>query len=299
MIQMAFCIVTALFLDIGQSAMAAAPEELYKEKPVVFVSIAPYAYFVERIGGEHFETEIMVGAGHNHHTYEPSPRQMAALARAKIYFRSGLPFEDIWLLRLRRNYPHVQFVDLLQGVELRAMDAHCADESHDHHHHDHEGDDPHVWLSPTIMQIQSKTICDALCRVDPQNAETYRANLKSLLEDLQKLHLEIEETLSDVSSRKFMVYHPAWGYFADAYDLEQIAIEAGGKEPSARQLAATIQVARQEDIRAIFVQEQFSRRSAEAIARAIDGTVLSIDPLEKDYINNLRRVAITLAEALQ
>lgn len=268
----------------------------------VFVSIAPHAHWVEQIGGDPVAVSVMLEPGDNPHTYEPTPRQMVAVSEADIYFRSGVPFEAAWMDRLKQNADSLQVVDLREGIELRDMEDHlCLD--HDHHHHHEHGaggnKDPHTWLSPLKAKQQAETIAAALQEADPSHAEDYERNLKAFQERLQALHEDIAEQLADLEHRRFLVYHPAWGYFADAYGLEQVPIEIEGKEPTARQLAQIIDYAKEQGIKAIFVQQQFSRKTGQAIASAIGGEVIAIDPLARNYFENLRTIAQRLAEALR
>ncbi|HPE46646.1 MAG TPA: zinc ABC transporter substrate-binding protein, partial [Deltaproteobacteria bacterium] len=96
---------------------------------------------------------------------------------------------------------------------------------------------------------------------------------------------------------KIYVFHPAFGYLADAYGFSQVSVEAGGKEPSARQLAHLVSRARAEGVRVVFVQPQFSRKNAQAVARAIRGAVVPIDPLPEDYIGEMKKMARTIRDS--
>jgi zinc transport system substrate-binding protein len=140
---------------------------------------------------------------------------------------------------------------------------------------------------------------DALVAADPEHRAEFESGFNRLAADLQDLDREIRDILSGLERRKFMVFHPSWSYFADTYDLEQVAIERGGSEPGARWLAELIDMARREGIRVIFVQEQFSRRNAEAVARAVGGRVVPVDPLAENYFDNLRSTAEQFAEAMR
>ena len=177
---------------------------------------------------------------------------------------------------------------------------HDEDDDHGHHHdHDHElGLDPHVWLTPANGEIIARNIYQALVSISPENEAIFSANLESFVEEIQALDSRITETLSGAIRRSFMVYHPAWGYFADAYGLTQLPIQAGGTDPSASELAALIDEALEEDITVIFVQPQFSEANATAIAQEINGEVIQIDPLAFDWLANLESVADAFARAL-
>ncbi len=265
------------------------------EKLDVFVSILPQKYFVESVGGDRVHVRALVEPGQSPATYEPSPRRMAALSEAKIYFRIGVAFENSIIPKISRS--GLTVVDTREGIKLRQMEG-----SHHHHHGDHshdDGTDPHIWLDPGLAAIQARTIADALITADPGNRETYEENLDRFKKELEQLDKELASILEPVKGRTLMVFHPAWGYFTDAYDLKQMAVELEGKEPSARHLSRVIKRAKEEGIKVIFVQPQFSRKSADTIAEAVDGSVIAIDPLAENYMDNLKPAAWAIRKALQ
>lgn len=265
------------------------------DKVRVFVSILPQEYFVERVGGDHVEVKALVRPGHSPATYSVTPSQMVDLARADLFFSTGVPFENALIPRIKANLKKLKIVDTTQGITRRKMNADTgADHHHDHHSgcdHSGEGLDPHVWMNPLLVKQQAATICAALCTEDPDNAEKYRKNLKTFSSDLDELNRKLKKALAPVKGRDIFVFHPAYGYFADAYGLKQVAVEAGGKEPSARELISLIKNARKQKVRVVFVQPQFSDKSARVIAREINGTVCKLDPLARDYIKNMTRIA--------
>ncbi len=249
----------------------------------VTVSILPQRYFVERVGGEYVTVNVMVEPGANPATYEPQPEQLRALNLADVYFSIGVPFEDVWLERFASVNENLLLVDTTQGIERQG---------------DPEHPDPHIWLSPALVKVQAQTIYETLAQLDPAHQGAYRANLESFLADIDALDADIRETLTGVENRKFMVFHPSWGYFARDYGLEQLPVEVEGQEPSAAELAALVARAKQEGIKVIFAQPEFSTRSAETIAQEIGGEVLLISPLAPDWLDNLRRVAEVLAKRM-
>jgi len=260
----------------------------------VTVSIVPQVYFVERIGGEHVSATAMVVPGANPATYEPKPEQLKALSRSAAYFSIGVPFEAAWLDKIASTNPEMTMVDTIAGIERIPIDAH-GDDDHDHAA---GAPDPHVWLSPRLVKVQAQAIYEALVELAPEHAGAFQANLGTFLDDIDALESEVRETLSRIKTDKFMVFHPSWGYFARDFGLEQIAIEVGGQEPSAQELAALIEEARAEGIRVILAQPEFSTTDAETIAREIGGEVLLISPLAADWMENLRQVAATFAKVL-
>jgi len=254
----------------------------------VFVSILPQAYFVERVGGTHVEVEVLVGPGQSPATFEPTPQQMTKLSQTSVYFSIGVPFEKRLVEKIQATLTNLRIIDTRQGIKLRTMQ--------DEHHGG--SSDPHIWLNPNLVKIQATTICDELCRLDPQNAAEYRKNLKAFKTDLHEVDTRIAQMLAPLRGRKFYVFHPSFGYFADAYGLTQVAVEMEGKEPGAKELASLINQAIEDSVKVIFVQPQFSARSTEAVAEAIGGVVVLIDPLAKDYLQNLEDIAEKIVRVL-
>jgi zinc transport system substrate-binding protein len=261
----------------------------------VAVSILPQAYLVERIGGDLVSVDVLVGPGQSPATYEPTPKQMADLGRADLLITSGVPFERSLLNKIADAVPGLTIIDGTAGIELHPMP--------DHHNHDDGGEhdhgrlDPHFWLDPQLVTVHSGTICAELARRLPDHAEQLQANLAGLVTELQAADTRISTRLGPFKGRPMLVFHPAYGYFARRYGLHQIAVEAGGKEPSARQLARLIEQVRDAGARVIFAQPQYSTRSAEVVAEAINGEVVPLDPLAPDYLANLELMAERVAEA--
>jgi len=272
------------------------------DRPVVFVSILPQAYFVERIAGERFRIEVLVPPGQSAHSLDPTPAQVQALGRARVFFCIGVEFERTLVPKLRQMFPGLEICDTRQGVPLRRMEV--AEAHHDHEHpaheaeHEHGGTDPHIWLSPRLVKIQAQTICDGLCRIDPEHAEQYRRNLRGFQADLDELDARLAAALAPIRGKELFVFHPAYGYFAEAYGLRQVAVEIAGKEPSARELAELVQRARAAGAKVIFVQPQFSTRTAEALAEQIGAAVVPLDPLARDYLANVQAMAEAIEKAI-
>lgn len=250
------------------------------------VSIPPQAYFVERVGGAHVAVEVLAGPGQSPHAYEPTARQIASLRKAQVYFRIGAEFEKGLLRKVMAVNGTMAIVDTREGIALRASG--------------NAGGmpDPHIWLDPKRAKVQAATIAGALCRLQPGGRETFQENLRAFQDDLDRVDRKIADLLAPFRGGVFYVFHPAFGYFGDSYGLTQAAVETGGKEPSPKQLAALINRARREGVRIIFVQPQYPRHNAEAVARAVGGAVAPLDPLARDYLNNLEVMAETLRQGL-
>lgn len=297
-----FSVTLALLLVVlsAISIMSCAQEEEVSEKIGVVVTILPQAKFVENVGGERVNITVMVPPGANVHIYEPSPSQMVALAKAEMYAKvgSGIEFELVWMGKLLAANKDMLVVDCSQGIELQEMiGEHEHEGEHEEEEPEHGGMDPHVWMSPLNAQIMVRNICDGLIQVDPNNQTYYEQNRDAYLQKLADLDRDIRDGLSGMTNRRFMVYHPAFSYFAKEYELTMLPIEEEGKEPTAAGLAHLIEQAKEREIKVIFAEPQFNPQSAEVIAEAIGGRVVFIDPLAKDYVTNLGHLLDELVQA--
>jgi len=259
----------------------------------VFVSILPQAELVERIGGERVEVTVLVRPGGSPATYSPTPRQLAELSRAKLFVRVGVPFEEGFIKKVGEIYPKLKIVDQRDNVRLlKAVHVHD-------HVHVHGETDPHIWLDPKRLKVQVQNIGKALVEADAGNIDWYNGNLAKLIAELDELDKRLAKVMAPYRGQTLLVYHPAYGYFADSYGLRQVAVEAGGKEPGGKRLANVIEQARELKAKVIFVQPQFSKKSAGLVAEAIGGKVVAMDPLARDVIANLEKMAQTVAGALE
>jgi zinc transport system substrate-binding protein len=274
----------ALFLTLAPGLAPAAAR--------VFVTVQPQAWLAERVGGDAVVVQALVAAGQSPHTFEPRPQQVEQLMKADLFWRTGMPFEDAWLDKIRATNPRMAVLDARDGIELLPEPDHGHEDGHTH-----GGGDPHIWTSPRVAKRMAAGLAQALARIDPASTGRYAANLAGLAAELDALDRELASTLQPLRDRRFLVFHPAWGYFANAYGLEQVAVERGGKEPGPKALAQLAEDARRWGIRTVFVQPQFSRRTAETLAAGIDGRVVALDPLSHDYPASLRAAARALVEA--
>ena len=293
-----FCtILTAIFI------MGCSKSKPVDDNPrdVIAVSILPQKFITDSITKNQLETFVLVGPGASPATYEPTPAQMQKISESKVLFTIGVPFENSLLPRLKSNFPELEQVDCTKGLILREMLAH----QHDEHEHSEECEhneggtkDPHVWLNPLNMIIMANNITSQLCKMYPEKTEEFEKNLEELKQKLTLADIEIKNKLSDLDGRKIFVFHPSFGYFAQRYGLEQVAIESQGKSPGPKQLAEIIKHAKEENAKVIFVQKQFSTDAAKAIADSVGAAVVQIDPLSEDYISNLYIIANSIKQEL-
>lgn len=297
----AFLVSAAIFALFLSACQTMTPNSSADEGTIqVTVSIPPQAYFVQRIGGDLVSVNIMVGPGEEAHTYEPTPDQMKNLTESQAFFIIGVEYEDTWLPRFEEINPDLWIVDSAAGItriEMTSSDEHDTEDDEEDHEHT-TGLDPHLWLSPANGKVIAANVLATLSELDPTHAEIFEANTAVLLADIDRLDTDIREALSGINQKTFMVFHPAWGYFAHEYDLEQISVQVEGQDPSVSEVAELIRTARSYNIQVIFVQPSFSTEDAQAIAQEIDGEIAIVDPLAEDWLSNLHAAAEAFAAAL-
>jgi zinc transport system substrate-binding protein len=252
-------------------------------RPLVAVSVAPQAFVVDRLAETRVRVEIMVPPGASPVTYEPTIRQLRALAEARLYVAVGhpaFPFESAWLEPLLSSRPE------LPVIETAAPEDATADE------------DPHVWVTPAEIDDLAERLAPALAEMLPDARAGIAANLAALRADIARVDARLRERLAHARGRRFLVLHPAWGHLAEAYGLEQVAIERGHKSPDAHAVAELIETTRAAGARVVFVQPQFDTTAARLIAQEIGARVVPLDPLARDWQTNMLHVADALAEGL-
>lgn len=264
----------------------------------VAVTLLPMKEIAEAVGGDRITVTVVVPPGSDPHTFEPSPGLITTISGSRIFFRVGenlIPFEDRLLSRLSSQNPDLMVVDLSEGIDL--IPAGGGSDLHRQEGEEQEQNlsyDPHIWLSPRNGGLMAASIADALSRIDPGGESIYQENLDQYLRKIDLVDAEVREALSTRTSRRFIVTHDSWGYFAREYGLEQISVQIGGKEPTAREIQEIIRIAREEEIRSVCIEPQFQERSARVIAAEIEGDVIVIDPLPEAYLENFISVAYAL-----
>jgi zinc transport system substrate-binding protein len=252
------------------------------DRPVLAVSILPQSYFAARIAGDRVRIMVLVGPGQNPHNYEPSPKQMADLAAAKVWVLSGTEFEIGLQPKLKAIFPDLTIIDGTQGVRFRPMEAHGDGEDH--------GDaiDRHTWLGHKPARIMAGHIRDTLINMDADSEVIYRQNYRELTADMDREFGALRKKLLPLRGKVVFVYHPAFGYFLDEFGIIQEAVETGGKEPTPRALNSLIERAKKENAAAIFVQAQFPVNTAKTAAAAAGAVLAYLDPLAPDWLANIR-----------
>jgi len=235
----------------------------------------------------------VIGPGQDPHSYDPSVSQARAFARADVYFRTGLDFERKFIDTMKRVKPGLAIVDLREGVKLRKLEAH----SHAPGQLAHESsDDPHIWFGPREALIQIAAIRDVLKARYPGRSQFIDEGYKTLAAEIEALDTELEQLLAPASGRSIVVYHPAFGYFFDRYNLTQLPVEISGREPSPRQLQAVIDKALRSGVSVVWAQPEYADRTAAAVAAAIGAKVVQVKENDADWIAHMRALAKAAAQ---
>lgn len=256
-------------------------EEFDDNKPTVAVTIVPQATFVRAICGDSYNIVTMVPPGSSPETYDPSLKEMKRFSKADVYFTIGVPSETNILKSVS---------DKTEVIELHTL---CAKKYDDLKIGTER--DPHIWLSPKRVKIMAEAICDELCKLTPDNADKFRDGLDSFIQELNSADEYIRAKLDGIENRKFLVYHPSFGYFADEYNLDMFALEEEGKEATAKHKQEMIEIAKKNGIKIIFYQAENSGREAQSFAEDIGGEAVELEPLGADYINNIKKIADKIA----
>ncbi|MCI1930308.1 MAG: zinc ABC transporter substrate-binding protein [Clostridia bacterium] len=268
------------------SSAAASTSAEPKEKPIIAVTIVPEETFVKAVCGDLDDVITMVPPGNSPENYEPTPEQMEKFSKASLYFSIGVPTEEANIL------PNVG------DVKVVSLQGKVADVYPERKFESGERD-PHIWLSPKRAEVMVATIAQELGKIDEANKDTYEKNAEAYINKLEDLDKEIKSSLEGVKSKKFIVYHPAFGYLADDYGLKMYALEDEGKEATPQHLQEMVDLAKKENIKVIFYQEEIDSSQSQSFAEEIGGKTIQLEPLAADYIDNLKRMAQTMAEAMQ
>ncbi len=261
----------------------------------VTVSILPQKYIVDKIGGEHVDTSVLVQPGESPATYSPSAKQVINLTSSKIFFAIGVPFEEQFLNKIADSVDNIKIIDISRNLN-KYTSTHFHEHLDSEHKHEEEQENdaknfnPHVWLDPLYMIEMGKIVKNNLINLDSKNSLIYEKNFELYEKELKSLHNDLVNKFKKYRGKGFLIYHPSLLYFAKRYDLNQIAFEIDGKNPSSKQLVDLIDQAKSKEIKTIFVQPEFSKVAAQKIADAIGGNVVEIYPLYYDYIANLKNI---------
>lgn len=255
------------------------------ERKIVSVSLLPQKYFVKAISGDSVNINVMIPPGASHSSYEPTPRQMNLLSKSQAYFESGhLDFEFAWMSRFEGANPNMKVYDVSKGIELiSGSQSHNHETSHKHDQTGETGTDPHMWMSPKNVKIIASNILNSLSELYPSDTGFFLENYKTFLAEVDSIDNLFSRDSSQLKGLNFIIYHPALGYLARDYGMEQIVLQFEGKEPPPAHIKEIIDISREKNIRTVFVQKQFSIDNSRSLAKEINAEIIPIDPMDEDW----------------
>lgn len=279
----------------------------YSENPQklnVFVSIMPQKYFAEQVGGDLVDVSVLVPSGASPESFDPSPKQIVQLGNADAYFTIGIPFENIFLDKLKTGKKKLVVAACDKDVPKLKNPEHDEEEDeheheHEHHHHHHGETDPHIWTDPVLIKIVAKNMADTFSSIDPAHAANYAANLENFAKNLDALKSELDQKFAPYKGRIFYVYHSAYTYFAERFGLVQKSIETGEKEPTPAKLRELVNQAKADRVKTIFIQPEFPAAGAKRVAQAIGGKAVTMSVLEYNWMENTRNTAELLVKSFE
>lgn len=268
--------ILALFFGCKEKESFNTPDKIK-----VSVTIAPFADIVKNIGEDNVDVNTIIPSSQDPHTFEPSPRQMQKLIQAEFYFMvgAGFNFEETWL----KNF---NLSDTTKKID-------CSEDI------TRIGDNPHYWLSPKNVEVIADNIFEALVKYYPQHYDDFESNKNQFLSELDSLDKKIKKQYAEKNNKAFFVNHPAWTYYADHYKLKQLSIEKEGKPAGASDLTKIIKTGKKLNINTIFVEPQKNPDEARLIADELDAKIVKIEPLPKDYLDNLKTTSEKILRSLK
>ena len=276
---------TAMFWKTGAPFLVGA-----QSRPTIVVTVAPQAAFVQELAGELVNVVTVLPPGANHETFSLPPQDMERISAANLYLALGLPPERAGILpkgaELNRN---LRIIDVQNEVAKTYPPRYFAPDDQD----------PHIWLSPKRAIAMVQLTARELASLDPANRETYTNNAQRFIARIEAADQEVRAALQSKSNRTFIVYHPAFGYFAEDYNLNMVALEEEGKEADPRRMREIIDMAREKGIKIIFYQEDIDGRQSRTFAEELGGRAEKVSPMATDYVENLQRMARAFAEGLK
>lgn len=288
MVIVRYCVLV-LLVSLG----SVGAESIGGKKPLVLVSVPPQLYFVRAIAGDSVEARSVVPADVSPETYEPKPSQARAFMQAAIFFGVGMSYERALQTRLASNNRALLYTDLAHIVldhDRHDEHAHTKLDSTTHTH------DPHIWLSLKLAKAQAKAMYESLCAISPAHKESYTKNLATFFAQVDKIGLDLARILAGQRGRAFLVLHPAFGYLAQEFGLEEIALEEDGKEIKLKALSRLPKLIEEKRIRTLFIQPQFDKERAESIAKTLGLNVEILDPLNENWEESLYAFAHKIKE---
>ncbi|HWQ30823.1 MAG TPA: metal ABC transporter substrate-binding protein [Negativicutes bacterium] len=290
----------------GKPAGASTDAGVDSGKINIYASFYPMYFLASEIAGDKATVTSMVPAGAEPHDWEPTPKFAAELNKADMLIYNGAGMES-WMENILPiiDNDNIKIVDASKGIELLKAEEHGDGEGHEHGIYD-----PHIWVSPKRIAQQANTVYEAIKELNPQNADYYEANMKALVERLNKLDGDIRDSIKSFNSNVIVVSHEAFGYFANDYGLRQVAIRGVNPqdEPSPAEMAKLVQICKENNVRYVFFEKLTSPKLSETLAREVGGDTLILNDAAglseedlkagKDYISVMYENLENLKKAL-
>lgn len=288
-IALTFLLLLSLLMVVGCSPQGSETAVEMDNKPIIAVSIVPEQTFVEAVCGDLADVIVLIPPGYSPANYEPTPQEMEQFSNAKLYFAIGVPTEEANIVPKANEINGMKIIKLQEEVSKTFPDREMSPGKRDQH----------IWLSPKRVIVMVQSIAREMGEFDPANKEKYEENAQKYIAELEGLDQQIKNALEGVKNRKFIVFHPAFGYLADDYNLEMYALEQDGKEATPQRIEEMVDLAKQEKIKVIFYQAEISSKQSESFAEEIGGKTVRLEPLSPDYIENYKKMADLMAEEMQ
>ncbi|WP_400194850.1 metal ABC transporter solute-binding protein, Zn/Mn family [Lysinibacillus telephonicus] len=277
----------------------------------IYTTVYPLSYFAERIGGDYVNVSSIYPPGANEHTFEPTQQDMMKLADSDLFFYIGLGLEgfveNAKETLENENVKLVAAADSVSDEKLNATTEHeHAHEEEEHEHaedehaheegshdeHNHGDIDPHIWLSPTIAQDLALSIKNELVEALPEQEKTFNDNYNQLVSELESLDQDLKKMSSEAATKTFFISHASFGYIAQTYGLEQVAVAGlnSQSEPSQKELTQIVEQAKELNIKYILFEQNVSSKLASVIQKEVGADTLTLHNLsvltEDDIKNN-------------
>ncbi len=226
------------------------------------------------------------------HDYSITPDDMKMLSTASVFVVNGAGMES-FLDKVIAEHPTMAVVQASTGIPLISGGE--------------EGDNPHLWVSVTNCMAQVKNVCEGLVKADPANEKQYRANAETYLAKLDSLKTRMHAGIDTLKSRNIITFHEAFPYFAQEFNLNIASVieREPGSEPSAGELAETVEIVKKHSVKALFAEPQYPAKAAETIARETGAKLFTLDPVVSGpdsldaYIQIMDKNLTTLVKALR
>lgn len=261
----------------------------------VAATIAPCAYFTDRIGNSYLDVISILPPSIDIHTFEPTPQSMENLRNIDLWIQIGAPFEEKITPTITKLNPDMKILNLSEKIPLLPIATHT--EFFTPCKHNHGDRDMHFWMSPSQAENCSRVIAQELVKIDRTHSHEFSEGLNIFLGDLGNLDRSLRIKLKDVVGSAIIVAHPALGYFCNDYQLKQYSIECEGKEPLPQDLQNLTEQVKKERVLCVFSQKGFDSRGARLLASKLQLPIYELDPFAWNYLANIQKIGDQIAKS--